>query len=87
MKRLMLIGVGEMGLPYLQAAAALGVAACAIEGGSWTGNGALGADELHRIAGMTADRRDLDELWALRAYEAVISNAPDGVLAFPSRRS
>jgi biotin carboxylase len=82
MKRLMLLGVGEMGRPYVRAAAAAGVAVCPVEAPSWVGDGDLGAVGVHRIAAMAADHRDVDELWALGAYEAVAAGPPNGVLAF-----
>jgi biotin carboxylase len=82
MKHLMLLGVGVMGRPYVTAADALGVTARPVETQSWAGDHDLSPIDVHRIAGMWDDRRDIDELWALGAYEAVAATAPDGVLAF-----
>lgn len=82
MKRLVLLGVGVMGRPYVAAAHALGVRACPVETESWSGGAELSTIDVQRIAGMEDDRWDIEEAWASGAYEAAVGEAPDGILAF-----
>ena len=82
MKELMLVGVGVMGRPYLTAAQDLGIRVCAVETESWTGQEEAGHVDVHRIAGVRDDRRDLDEVWAQGVYRVLAQRCPDGILAF-----
>jgi biotin carboxylase len=76
MRELMLIGVGQMGRPYLAAAKRLGLRVCAVEA----------ATRIEAVAGDVASahpcRGELDELWVEAASAAVRAGRPDGVVAF-----
>ena len=76
MRELMLIGVGRMGRPYLEAAHRLGLRVRAVEA----------ASRLDAVAGDVhaahASRGELDELWAEAACAAACDGEPDGIVAF-----
>ena len=76
MRELLLVGVGRMGRPYLEAARRLGLRVRAVEAAS-------------RIDAVVGDvdaaypcRGELDELWAEAACAAASDGAPDGIVAF-----
>jgi biotin carboxylase len=76
MRELMLVGVGRMGRPYLEAAHRLGLRVRAVEA----------ASRIDAVAGDVhaahACRGELDELWAEAACAAVVDGSPDGIVAF-----
>jgi biotin carboxylase len=76
MRELMLVGVGRMGRPYVEAAHRLGLRVRAVEAAS-------------RIDAVSGDvhaaypcRGELDELWAEAACAAALDGEPDGIVAF-----
>ena len=74
--KLLLVGVGLMGQPYLAAARRLGLQVRAVEGA------ARAAGIADRLDGLHVARGELDELWAEGAWAAAVADRPDGVLAF-----
>ena len=76
MRELMLVGVGRMGRPYVDAAHRLGLRVRAVEA----------ASRLDAVAGDVhaahASRGELDELWAEAACAAAVEGEPDGIVAF-----
>lgn len=76
MPQLLLIGVGVMGRPYLDAAHRLGLRVHAIE---TPGRAATLRDQ---VDGLTLVAGDSDECWAAAAVAAAAAHPPDGVVAF-----
>ncbi|WP_079133930.1 ATP-grasp domain-containing protein [Streptomyces sp. EN23] len=76
---LLLIGVGLMGRPYVEAARRLGLRVRAVEAESRADEVRDLVDELEVCQGRYGE---LDELWAEAAYAAVRRRRPAGVLAF-----
>lgn len=76
MRELLLIGVGVMGQPYLEAAQRLGFRVHAIETAAKSEPLTGQADRL------TVTRGETDEAWAEAAANAVAASKPDGVIAF-----
>jgi len=76
MKELLLVGVGLMGRPYVEAARRLGLGVSAVETEAKAEATAPLVDRLFVTAG------DTDEAWAATAYAAVGDGAVDGVIAF-----
>lgn len=75
-RELLLVGVGQMGRPYLTAARRLGLTVRAVEAASRADRVAAELD------GLQAARGELDEHWAESAFLAVADRSPDGVIAF-----
>jgi biotin carboxylase len=75
-RELMLIGVGQMGQPYLAAARQLGLRVHAIE------TGARAADLPSQVEHVTVTCGESDEAWAATAAAAAVARPPDGVVAF-----
>jgi biotin carboxylase len=73
---LMVIGVGRMGLPYVEAARRLGVEVRVVEAASRAGALLGRVDALHTCSG------ERDEHWAQAALTAATSGRPDGIVAF-----
>jgi len=76
MQELMLVGVGRMGRPYLEAARRLGLRVRAVEAASRMDAVAGAVDALH------ACRGELDELWSEAAHTAARTGTIDGIVAF-----
>ncbi len=76
MPELLLVGVGTMGRPYLDAARRLGVRVHAVESAAQASTLAGVADRV------TPARGDGDEAWAEAAAGAAATARPDGVVAF-----
>ncbi len=76
MRELMLVGVGRMGRPYLEAAHRLGLRVRAVEAASRIAAVAGHAESAYPCRG------ELDELWAEAACAATVEGAPDGIVAF-----
>ncbi|MFJ3937645.1 ATP-grasp domain-containing protein [Streptomyces parvus] len=76
---LLLIGVGLMGRPYIEAARRLGLSVRAVEAASRADEIRGLVDDLELCEG---EYGGLDELWAEAAYAAVRRRRPAGVLAF-----
>ncbi|MFD8083985.1 ATP-grasp domain-containing protein [Kitasatospora sp. NPDC059722] len=75
MKKLLLIGVGQMGRPYVAAAGRLGVSVHAVEAASR-------ADRVTGTASVAQARGELDEHWMEGACLALQDGPFDGVIAF-----
>ncbi|PWI08950.1 DabC [Streptomyces sp. NWU339] len=76
-KELLLVGVGVMGRPYLEAAARLGLRVRAVESAAaWDGRPLDLAERFHRVAGAH------DESWVRAVTEAAAEGTPDGLIAF-----
>ncbi|MDH6579059.1 ATP-grasp domain-containing protein [Kitasatospora sp. MAP5-34] len=77
MKELLIVGVGVMGRPYLDAAARLGLKVSAVES-------AAAYDNRPTDLGVTYHRVDgeAEESWNQGVAEALAASVPDGVLAF-----
>lgn len=74
---LLLVGVGTMGRPYLDAAARLGLRVRAVESSAVWENRPVGlAERFYRVDG------GQDESWALGVSEAVAERRPDALVAF-----
>ena len=76
MSVLLLVGVGKMGRPYLEAARRLGIRTCAVELATRSASIAALADDVAICRG------EHDELWAEAAMLAADAHRPRGVLAF-----
>ena len=76
MSELLLVGVGRMGRPYLEAARRLGLRVRAVEAASRIDAVAGDVDAAYPCRG------ELDELWAEAACAAASDGAPDGIVAF-----
>jgi biotin carboxylase len=76
MQELMLIGVGRMGRPYVEAARRLGVRVRAVEAASRMDAVAGDVDALHPCRG------ELDELWSEAAHVAALAGTSGGIVAF-----
>lgn len=76
-KDLLVVGVGTMGRPYLDAAARLGVRVRAVESAAaWDTRPTHLAEEFHRVDGSA------EESWTRAVARAVAERAPDGLIAF-----
>jgi biotin carboxylase len=75
-RELLLVGVGQMGRPYVAAARRLGVRVRVVEAAARADAIAGQVDGVHVCSG------ELDELWAEAASAAVAAGLPDGVVAF-----
>ncbi|WP_329455136.1 ATP-grasp domain-containing protein [Streptomyces sp. NBC_01497] len=76
-KDLLVVGVGTMGRPYLQAAARLGLRVRAVESAAtWEGRPRDLAETFYRAA------VGPEELWNLAVTRAVTERAPDGLVSF-----
>jgi len=75
-RELMLIGVGQMGQPYLAAARRLGLRVHAIE------TAGRAADLASQVEHVTVTHGEGDEAWAAAAAAAAAACPPDGVVAF-----
>ncbi|MFF3895375.1 ATP-grasp domain-containing protein [Streptomyces sp. NPDC001812] len=74
---LLLVGVGTMGRPYLDAAARLGVRVRAVESAAaWDSRPTHLAASFHRVEGHG------DEAWVGAVARAAAERAPDGLIAF-----
>ncbi len=82
MKELLLVGVGNMGRPYLDAARELGLWVRAIETPAWRGTIPPEAGVVEVMAEADRHNRALDELWAGGVYRVLKAGVPDGVLGF-----
>ena len=76
MPELLLVGVGQMGQPYLAAARRLGLRVHAIE------TPGRAADLVGHADQVTVTRGESDECWAEAAATAAAARPPDGVVAF-----
>ena len=76
MTELLLVGIGRMGRPYLDACDRLGIAVRAVE------TPAVLAELAGRLAGGVPVGGPEDEAWAAAAEAAALDRVPDGVLAF-----
>ncbi|MCB5178353.1 ATP-grasp domain-containing protein [Streptomyces antimicrobicus] len=77
MKDLLVVGVGTMGRPYVDAAQRLGVRVRAVESEALLAHGPADPDvTYYPVAG------GLDETWQSGVTRAITERAPDGVLAF-----
>jgi biotin carboxylase len=76
MQELMLVGVGRMGRPYVDAARRLGLRVRAVEAAARVDAVADAVDAVHPCRG------ELDELWSEAAHAAAQAGRPDGVVAF-----
>ncbi|MFE9255788.1 ATP-grasp domain-containing protein [Streptomyces sp. NPDC006879] len=76
-KELLLVGVGTMGRPYLDAAARLGLRVRAVESAAaWEGRPVDLAERFYRVAGSR------DEAWVAGVAQAAAEGVPDGLIAF-----
>ncbi|MEZ7003343.1 ATP-grasp domain-containing protein [Streptomyces sp. AD55] len=76
-RELLLVGVGVMGRPYLEAAARLGLRVRAVESAAaWDGRPLHLAERFHRVDGAH------DESWVRAVTEAAAEGPPDGLIAF-----
>ncbi|MGC5343910.1 ATP-grasp domain-containing protein [Streptomyces sp. DT171] len=76
-RELLLVGIGTMGRPYLDAAARLGLRVRAVESAAvWENRPVDLAERFYRVEG------GQDESWALGVSRAVAERAPDGLVAF-----
>jgi biotin carboxylase len=75
-RELLLVGVGQMGQPYIAAARRLGLDVRAVEVAARSG--AIAG----KLDAVWPSRGDLDEQWAEAAYAAVADRRPDGIVAF-----
>ncbi|MEU8508374.1 ATP-grasp domain-containing protein [Streptomyces brevispora] len=74
---LLLVGIGTMGRPYLDAAARLGLRVRAVESAAvWENRPVDLAERFYRVDG------GQDESWARGVSEAVAERRPDGLVAF-----
>ena len=76
MKEILIVGVGVMGRPYLDAAAALGCRIRAVEAGPATGDRPDVDVQSYYVDNV------LDESWLHGVMNAVTDRIPDGILAF-----
>jgi biotin carboxylase len=76
MQELMLVGVGRMGRPYVDAARRLGLRVRAVEAATRAAAVAGEVDAVHPCRG------ELDELWSEAAHAAALAGTPHGVVAF-----
>ncbi|MDL5206200.1 MFS transporter [Streptomyces sp. ALI-76-A] len=76
-RELLLVGVGVMGRPYLDAAARLGLRVRAVESeAAWDNRPTEHAERFYRVRG------DREESWTAAVADAVAERLPDGLIGF-----
>jgi biotin carboxylase len=81
-RELLMVGVGNMGRPFIDAARDLGLRIRVVETAAWNGTVPARDGTLEPMPGTGAAHNRLDEVWAGGVYRAITEHTPDGVLAF-----